>query len=63
MGDLLGNYPDLMDGFNEFLARCEKNGNVPTILLLSVKLNFLELFLINSCCADGFLSGVMHKSK
>lgn len=27
MNDLLGRYPDLMDGFNEFLARCEKNGN------------------------------------
>ncbi|XP_043812472.1 paired amphipathic helix protein Sin3-like 4 isoform X5 [Manihot esculenta] len=26
VGDLLGKYPDLMDGFNEFLARCEKNG-------------------------------------
>ncbi|KAG8654022.1 paired amphipathic helix protein Sin3-like 4 isoform X3 [Manihot esculenta] len=25
VGDLLGKYPDLMDGFNEFLARCEKN--------------------------------------
>ncbi|KAF5443219.1 hypothetical protein F2P56_035794 [Juglans regia] len=25
VGDLLGRYPDLMDGFNEFLARCEKN--------------------------------------
>ncbi|KAF8399358.1 hypothetical protein HHK36_015223 [Tetracentron sinense] len=24
VGDLLGKYPDLMDGFNEFLARCEK---------------------------------------
>ena len=27
MGDLLGRYSDLMDGFNEFLARCERNGN------------------------------------
>lgn len=27
VGDLLGKYPDLMEGFNEFLARCEKNGN------------------------------------
>ncbi|XP_061973574.1 paired amphipathic helix protein Sin3-like 4 [Populus nigra] len=25
VGDLLGRYPDLMDDFNEFLARCEKN--------------------------------------
>ncbi|CAN0924109.1 Paired amphipathic helix protein Sin3-like 4 [Linum grandiflorum] len=24
---LLGGYPDLMDGFNDFLARCENNGN------------------------------------
>ena len=27
MGDLLGRYSDLMDGFNEFLSRCERNGN------------------------------------
>ncbi|XP_050947130.1 paired amphipathic helix protein Sin3-like 4 isoform X3 [Cucumis melo] len=25
MGDLLGRYSDLMDGFNEFLSRCERN--------------------------------------
>ncbi|KAJ8760863.1 hypothetical protein K2173_021901 [Erythroxylum novogranatense] len=25
VGDLLGRYPDLIDGFNEFFARCEKN--------------------------------------
>ncbi|KAJ4711205.1 Paired amphipathic helix protein Sin3-like [Melia azedarach] len=25
VGDLLGRYPDLMEGFNGFLARCEKN--------------------------------------
>ncbi|XP_028796665.1 paired amphipathic helix protein Sin3-like 4, partial [Neltuma alba] len=25
VGDLLGKYPDLMEGFNEFLSRCEKN--------------------------------------
>ncbi|XP_023512218.1 paired amphipathic helix protein Sin3-like 4 isoform X2 [Cucurbita pepo subsp. pepo] len=25
VGDLLGRYSDLMDGFNEFLARCERN--------------------------------------
>ncbi|XP_061344448.1 paired amphipathic helix protein Sin3-like 4 isoform X2 [Gastrolobium bilobum] len=25
VGDLLGKYPDLMEGFNEFLAQCEKN--------------------------------------
>lgn len=24
---LLGRYPDLMEGFNEFFARCEKIGN------------------------------------
>lgn len=27
VGDLLGRYPDLMEGFNGFLARCEKNGS------------------------------------
>lgn len=27
VGDLLGRYPDLMDGFNGFLARCEKSGS------------------------------------
>ncbi|KAK4263327.1 hypothetical protein QN277_028757 [Acacia crassicarpa] len=25
VGDLLGKYPDLLEGFNEFLSRCEKN--------------------------------------
>ncbi|CAL1357250.1 unnamed protein product [Linum trigynum] len=25
VGDLIGRYPDLMDGFNDFLSRCEKN--------------------------------------
>ncbi|XP_022776020.1 paired amphipathic helix protein Sin3-like 4 isoform X2 [Durio zibethinus] len=25
VNDLLGSYPDLMDGFNKFLVRCEKN--------------------------------------
>ncbi|XP_020975344.1 paired amphipathic helix protein Sin3-like 2 isoform X1 [Arachis ipaensis] len=25
VGDLLGKFPDLMDGFNDFLAQCEKN--------------------------------------
>lgn len=34
VGDLLGRHPDLMDGFNEFLARCEKNGNGPNLLFL-----------------------------
>ncbi|CAI0386549.1 unnamed protein product [Linum tenue] len=29
VGDLIGRYPDLMDGFNDFLSRCEKNGNFP----------------------------------
>nr|XP_011463409.1 PREDICTED: paired amphipathic helix protein Sin3-like 4 isoform X2 [Fragaria vesca subsp. vesca] len=35
VGDLIGKYPDLMDGFNEFLSCCEKKesiwneGNVP----------------------------------
>ncbi|XP_010272120.1 PREDICTED: paired amphipathic helix protein Sin3-like 4 isoform X1 [Nelumbo nucifera] len=27
IGDLLGKYPDLMDGFNEFLTCCEKRGD------------------------------------
>lgn len=26
VADLLGKYPDLMDGFNEFLERCENIG-------------------------------------
>ncbi|CAI0627598.1 unnamed protein product [Linum tenue] len=29
VADLIGRYPDLMDGFNDFLSRCEKNGNFP----------------------------------
>ncbi|OVA15816.1 Paired amphipathic helix [Macleaya cordata] len=27
IGDLLGKYPDLMDGFKEFIEHCEKNGD------------------------------------
>jgi Paired amphipathic helix repeat len=26
VGDLLGKYPDLMEGFNEFLTHCENLG-------------------------------------
>ncbi|XP_021604424.1 paired amphipathic helix protein Sin3-like 4 isoform X3 [Manihot esculenta] len=43
VGDLLGKYPDLMEGFNEFLARCEKNeslwndGNLPRPVKLEDK--------------------------
>ena len=44
MGDLLGKYPDLMEGFNEFLLQSEKNGNIQTNLLLSMKLNFVIYF-------------------
>ncbi|KAF9623250.1 hypothetical protein IFM89_000739 [Coptis chinensis] len=33
VGDLLGNYPDLMDGFNEFVKRCEKiDGFLPGVI-------------------------------
>lgn len=44
VGDLLGKYPDLMEGFNEFLIQSEKNGNFQTNLLLPMKLNFLIYF-------------------
>lgn len=27
VADLLGKHPDLMEGFNEFLERCERIGN------------------------------------
>lgn len=27
---LLGDYPDLMESFNEFLLQAEKNGNIQT---------------------------------
>lgn len=27
VADLIGKYPDLMEGFNEFMEHCEKNGN------------------------------------
>lgn len=36
MGDLLGRYSDLMDGFNEFLTRCERNGNCLDVVLIMV---------------------------
>jgi len=29
-GGLLGDYPDLMESFNEFLLQAEKNGNIQT---------------------------------
>lgn len=39
MGDLLGKYPDLKEGFNEFLVQAEKNGgNYKTDVLLSINL-------------------------
>lgn len=28
VGNLLGKHADLMEGFDEFLVQCEKNGNV-----------------------------------
>jgi paired amphipathic helix protein Sin3a len=37
VGDLLGKYPDLMEGFNEFLLQAEKNGNIQTNVLLCIK--------------------------
>jgi hypothetical protein len=41
VGDLLGRYPDLMDDFNEFLARCEKNGTFTkqVFILLSLEIS------------------------
>ena len=69
MGDLLGKYADLMEGFNDFLAQCEKNGNIQTIFSLSIKsfcslffFFFKKNFLIKCCRAEGFLAGVMNKS-
>ncbi|URD83876.1 Paired amphipathic helix protein [Musa troglodytarum] len=45
VSDILGKFPDLMEGFNEFLAHCENIGG----------------FLIETFCADGFLEGVFRK--
>ena len=41
VGDLLGRYPVLMDDFNEFLARCEKNGTFMNqiFILLSLEIS------------------------
>lgn len=47
VGDLLGRYPDLMDGFNEFLARCEKNGNCPHLILSLISV-LINSYLIKS---------------
>ncbi|XP_064949089.1 paired amphipathic helix protein Sin3-like 4 isoform X1 [Musa acuminata AAA Group] len=47
VSDILGKYPDLMDGFNEFLAHCENIG--------------LHSFLNEGYFADGFLEGVFNK--
>lgn len=41
MGDLLGKYPDLMDGFNEFLALCEKKGTFTKQIFLLLALEIL----------------------
>ena len=42
VGNLLGKHADLMEGFDEFLAQCEKNGNVQvqTKFSLSTKSSF-----------------------
>jgi len=44
VGDLLGKYADIMEGFDDFVTQCEKNGNVQAIYSLSTKSSFLFLF-------------------
>lgn len=65
MGDLLGRYSDLMDGFNEFLSRCERNGKYLEFVLIMMVLYLYcsTLLLIKYCFVDGFLAGVMSRSK
>ncbi|KAJ7943566.1 Paired amphipathic helix protein Sin3-like [Quillaja saponaria] len=37
VGDILGKYPDIMDGFTEFLAQCEKNDGFLAGVMMSKK--------------------------
>jgi hypothetical protein len=65
VGDLLGKYPDLMDGFNEFLALCEKKGifTKQIFLLLALEILYYQHCLIKICLVEGLLAGVVSKSK
>jgi hypothetical protein len=65
VGDLLGKYPDLMDGFNEFLALCEKKGTFTKqiFLLLALEILYYKHCLIKICLVEGLLAGVVSKSK
>ncbi|XP_074557091.1 paired amphipathic helix protein Sin3-like 3 isoform X3 [Curcuma longa] len=47
VSDILGKYPELMEGFNEFLGHCENIG--------------FQSFLPQNFSADGFLEGVFNK--
>lgn len=63
--DLLGKYPDLMEGFNDFVERSENIGNcwiLPFFKSFSLSSLSIRLFLISILIADGFLAGVINKS-
>ncbi|KAF8407976.1 hypothetical protein HHK36_007116 [Tetracentron sinense] len=49
VGDLLGKYPDLMDGFNEFLARCEKIGNYGLLAGVMSKTKPIQELDLSNC--------------
>ncbi|KAK6931145.1 Histone deacetylase interacting domain [Dillenia turbinata] len=65
IGDILGRYPDLMDGFNEFLARCERAGKFKTSCRFSLGDHVFQkaqkVVSDSDYLADGFLAGVMSK--
>lgn len=38
VGDVLGKYPHLMEGFNDFLAHCENNRNIGKLVIYFILL-------------------------
>ena len=60
VNDILQHYPDLMEGFNEFLEHCENIGNLHLHRYGWCNMNKLSKFLY--LVADGFLAGVFNKS-
>eukprot|EP01018_Ginkgo_biloba_P002349 Gb_35988 [translate_table: standard] len=50
VADILGKFPDLMDGFNEFLSQCE-----------NIDLHVILVTWLYNNHADGFLAGVFNK--
>lgn len=71
MSDLLGNFPDLMEEFTDFLERSENIGKLNALISSgcfyiifnhSFRSHVYIVFLTFSAFADGFLAGVISKS-